>query len=59
MFGSDWPVCTLAASYADVIGALRELIAGTTKTAQEKIMGLNAIAAYDLRPPLTQAATRT
>ncbi|MDI3403909.1 amidohydrolase family protein [Streptomyces cavernicola] len=25
MFGSDWPVCTLAASYGEVIGAAREL----------------------------------
>jgi L-fuconolactonase len=58
MFGSDWPVCTLAASYADVIGALRELIAGATKTAQEKIMGLNAIAVYGLRLPFAQVAAQ-
>ncbi|MGH9298327.1 MAG: amidohydrolase family protein [Acidimicrobiales bacterium] len=50
MFGSDWPVCTLAASYAEVFGVLGELIAGTTTTAQEKILGLNAVAAYNLRP---------
>ncbi len=27
MFGSDWPVCELAASYADVMGLARELAA--------------------------------
>lgn len=58
MFGSDWPVCTLAASYADVLGALRELIAATTNTAQEKILGLNTVAAYNLRPRLAKATTR-
>jgi L-fuconolactonase len=25
MFGSDWPVCTLAASYGDVLAAARDL----------------------------------
>ncbi|GGT07459.1 hypothetical protein GCM10010271_07480 [Streptomyces kurssanovii] len=25
MFGSDWPVCTLAAGYAEVLGAARAL----------------------------------
>ncbi|MFH8218192.1 amidohydrolase family protein [Streptomyces sp. NPDC018057] len=28
MFGSDWPVCTLAASYAEVLATARELTAG-------------------------------
>ena len=27
MFGSDWPVCTLAASYAEVVASLRALLA--------------------------------
>ena len=30
MFGSDWPVCMLAASYADVVSAARELAAGNS-----------------------------
>ncbi|MFF3492262.1 amidohydrolase family protein [Streptomyces sp. NPDC002795] len=29
MFGSDWPVCTLAATYQQVVGAARELVGGT------------------------------
>jgi L-fuconolactonase len=28
MFGSDWPVCLLAASYAEVINGLRTVVAG-------------------------------
>ena len=28
LFGSDWPVCLLAASYADVVAAARDLTAG-------------------------------
>ena len=28
MFGSDWPVCLLAGSYAEVINALRTVVAG-------------------------------
>lgn len=28
MFGSDWPVCTLAASYGEVVGAAEQLTAG-------------------------------
>jgi L-fuconolactonase len=27
LFGSDWPVCLLAASYAEVINALRTVVA--------------------------------
>ncbi|MFE1950967.1 amidohydrolase family protein [Streptomyces sp. NPDC059524] len=29
MFGSDWPVCTLAASYGQVVEAARELVGGS------------------------------
>jgi L-fuconolactonase len=48
LFGSDWPVCTLAASYREVLDALQELLAGATASAREKILGLNAIAVYGL-----------
>lgn len=33
MFGSDWPVCTLAASYADVVAAAEALIPPGDRTA--------------------------
>ena len=44
MFGSDWPVCTLAASYEQVHDALAEVLAGIglSESAQGKIFGENA-----------------
>jgi len=49
MFGSDWPVCLLAGSYARV----KALIDGYTRElpaqAKEKIFGLNAARFYGLR----------
>jgi L-fuconolactonase len=48
LFGSDWPVCLLAASYADVLAACRHTIANLTSSANTKIMGENAIRVYRL-----------
>lgn len=48
MFGSDWPVCTLAASYDQVIGALREALGPINPATEEKIFGLNAANWYRL-----------
>jgi L-fuconolactonase len=44
MFGSDWPVCTLAASYEQVDVALAETLTtlGLSDAAQAKIFGENA-----------------
>ncbi|MGI8331447.1 amidohydrolase family protein [Actinomadura scrupuli] len=39
MFGSDWPVCTLAASYADVVAAAEELTAGLSGTERRAVFG--------------------
>lgn len=48
MFGSDWPVCTLAGSYGAVVGALRAVL-GEVDTAVEKaLFGANAVAFYGL-----------
>jgi len=44
MFGSDWPVCELAASYAAVVGLAREL------TADEGVFGDTARRWYRLHP---------
>jgi L-fuconolactonase len=48
MFGSDWPVCLLAGTYAQV----KEIIEGYTHalsaTEKEKIFGLNAARFYGL-----------
>lgn len=49
MFGSDWPVCELAASYQQVFDALTHCIGGVTETEKAKILGLNAIEFYGLK----------
>ncbi|MGH4030197.1 amidohydrolase family protein [Actinomycetota bacterium Odt1-20B] len=37
MFGSDWPVCTVRASYGVVVGAVEELTAALTREEQAEI----------------------
>jgi L-fuconolactonase len=48
MFGSDWPVCTLAASYADVVGAAHDLTAGLSPTERAAVFSGTATATYGL-----------
>jgi L-fuconolactonase len=49
MFGSDWPVCTLAASYAEVVALARDALAGRLgPTELDAVFGGNAIAVYRL-----------
>jgi L-fuconolactonase len=48
MFGTDWPVCLVAASYDRVVDALQECIKDLSETDRKKIFGLNAIEAYRL-----------
>ncbi|MGW3138702.1 amidohydrolase family protein [Streptomyces sp. NPDC001139] len=48
MFGSDWPVCTLAASYGDVVEAARQLIAGLGETERTQILEGTATRVYRL-----------
>ncbi|AHM59458.1 amidohydrolase 2 [Flammeovirgaceae bacterium 311] len=48
MFGSDWPVCLLAAPYERVIALVRDYIRQLPKLEQEKIMGNNARMFYNL-----------
>ena len=48
MFGSDWPVCLLAASYEEVVGVARQLLQGLPEGVREDIMGTNAIRCYGL-----------
>jgi L-fuconolactonase len=50
MFGSDWPVCLLAGSYADVIGLARGAIAVLSRDEQAAILGANAARFYGLGP---------
>lgn len=48
VFGSDWPVCLLTASYADVVAAARELTVGLSSAERGAIFGGAAERAYDL-----------
>ena len=48
MFGSDWPVCTLAAEYADVIGIVRDFLAPLAAAEREAILGGTASRFYSL-----------
>lgn len=50
MFGSDWPVCLLAASYGEVVGAADAALEKVPERGREKIFGVNAARVY--RPPL-------
>ncbi|MFD3730937.1 amidohydrolase family protein [Streptomyces sp. NPDC058632] len=48
MFGSDWPVCTLAASYGDVLAAARALTADLDATGRGEVFGATATRVYGL-----------
>ena len=51
IFGSDWPVCLLAGSYAQVVDALLHCLADLPAEARAKIFGANAIKCYRLSAP--------
>jgi L-fuconolactonase len=52
MFGSDWPVCTTAASYAEVAALARELLASQlSEQEQAAVFGTTAAALYRLKVP--------
>jgi L-fuconolactonase len=48
MFGSDWPVCLLAADYARVVDALHRWAAPLSESERSCIFGGTAISAYQL-----------
>ena len=48
LFGSDWPVCLLAASYEEVIKINNEYFKGFSKEERDKIFGENALRIYNL-----------
>ncbi len=51
LFGSDWPVCTTAASLADWLAALRHIVAGEDAENQRQLFSATAARVYRL-PPL-------
>lgn len=51
MFGSDWPVSTLTASYGDVHAAARALTAGLSEPEKHAVFCGTAVRTYGLEPP--------
>jgi len=48
MYGSDWPVCLLAATYEQVLGATTHLIAELSASERNAVLGANARRIYRL-----------
>ena len=48
MFGSDWPVCLLAAKYREVINIVEQYLTRLSKVEQDQVMGKNAIQVYKI-----------
>lgn len=53
LFGSDWPVCLLAASYGELWQALNSVLNGLATKQKHRIFGETAIEFYGLRIPAT------
>ncbi len=49
LFGTDWPVCTLAASYDTVVGVAEQLTASLSDSERAAIFGGNATRVYALQ----------
>jgi L-fuconolactonase len=49
MFGSDWPVCLISATYAEVVGVASQLTANLSSAERDLIFGQTAKAWYSLR----------
>lgn len=48
MYGSDWPVCQLAATYEAQLGIVQEYFSSFSKTEQNQFFGDNAVRFYGL-----------
>lgn len=48
MYGSDWPVCKLAADYKEVYGLIAEYIEPLSEEEKDRILGGNAVRCYGL-----------
>ncbi|MFF3515156.1 amidohydrolase family protein [Streptomyces sp. NPDC002573] len=51
MYGSDWPVRTVAADYGEVLDAARALTVGISVDERARVFGGTAVNAYRLRVP--------
>ena len=48
IFGSDWPVCLVAASYDEVVAIVKDYFSSFSSDEQQKIFGGNATAFYNI-----------
>jgi len=48
LFGSDWPVCLVAATYGEVLDAARVTLAGLNSDERAAVFGTNAVEVYRL-----------
>ena len=51
VFGSDWPVCLVAAPYTQVVSACRRAIGDVSASDRERIFGGNAVTLYQIAVP--------
>jgi L-fuconolactonase len=49
MFGSDWPVCKIAAEYEQMVGIVSDYFSRVSKTEQQQVFGGNAIEFYNIK----------
>jgi L-fuconolactonase len=49
IFGSDWPVVTVRAGYAEWLAAVEALLGGLERSARDRVLGENAVACYRLQ----------
>ena len=50
MWGSDWPVCLLAATYEDVLSVAESFVAAMSAAERDEIFGGTALRWYSLEP---------
>jgi L-fuconolactonase len=48
LFGTDWPVCLLAASYEQAVDIVQDYFSAFTEEEQQKVFGQNAVRFYNL-----------
>jgi L-fuconolactonase len=48
MFGSDWPVCLVAASYSEMMNIVKDYFSSFSQSEQDLFFGHNAVSFYNL-----------
>jgi L-fuconolactonase len=57
MFGSDWPVCLLAADYPQVLGLVTAALDGASESERAAVLGGTATETYALRSTKARSST--